>query len=379
MKISESRSQPGLGEHVLIKGRSLLITLYVTSIGRHAGKDVIAVGLMDRARRDGLKVAYFKPMGHSPVKLENDIVDQGAWNICQLFELEDPVEQICPVVVTQDMIMENYKGKVEGLQKKVLLAFENVSKQKDLVVVGCDDNFSEGSAFDLSGLRLMGLLNANALFVEKYECSFCVDFLLELKNVVGRPMMGVVFNKVEAVHVEEIKEYVSPFLRQQEIEVFGSIPNDPLLDSIEVRELADRLGADVICGRDNLDALVETFLVGGMQVDKFIGHLLERTAVGVIVGGDRSDIQLAAIQNRVRCLILSGDLYPNETIVARAEVKGVPILVARDDTYKVAKQVEGAVGGLGLPKRDKIDRAIKLIDQGFDFEKLYKRLDLMPL
>ena len=356
-----------------------MITLYVTSIGRHAGKDVIAIGLMDRARRDGLEVTYFKPMGHSPMKLENAIVDKGAWNICELFELKDPVELICPVVVTQDMIMDNYRGKVEGLQEKILSAFEKVSQGKDLVVVGCDDNFSEGSAFGLSGLRLMGLLNANALFVEKYECRFCVDFLLELKNVVGRPMMGVVFNKVEAIHIEEINEYVSPFLGQREIEVFGSIPNDPLLESIEVRELADRLGADVICGRDNLDALVETFLVGGMQVDKFISHLLKRTAVGVIVGGDRSDIQLAAIENKVRCLILSGDLYPNETIITRAEVKGVPILVARDDTYTVAKEVEATVGDLRLPKREKIDRAIKLMDQAFDFEKLYNRVDLVPL
>ncbi len=355
-----------------------MITLYVTSIGRHAGKDMVAIGLMDRMRRDGLEVTYFKPMGHSPMKLGNAIVDKGARNICELFELKDPIELICPVVVTQDMIMDNYRGKVEGLQKKILSAFEKVSEQKDLVVVGCDDNFSEGSAFGLSGLRLMGLLNTNALFVEKYECRYCVDFLLELKNVVGRPMMGVVFNMVEAVHVEEINEYVSPFLSQQGIGVFGSIPNEPLLDSIEVRELADRLGADVICGRDHLDALVQTFLVGGMQVDKFIGYLLKRTAVGVIVGGDRSDIQLAAIENRARCLILSGDLYPNETIVARAEVKGVPILVARDDTYTVAKEVEGAVGGLGLPKGEKIDRAIKLIDQAVDFEKLYKGLELGP-
>ena len=90
---------------------------------------------------------------------------------------------------------------VEGMEEKILSAFEKVSEQKDLVVVGCDDNFSEGSAFGLSGLRLMGLLNANALFVEKYECHYCVDFLLELKNVVGRPMMGVVFNMVEAVHI----------------------------------------------------------------------------------------------------------------------------------------------------------------------------------
>jgi BioD-like phosphotransacetylase family protein len=331
---------------------------------------------MERARRDGLRVTYFKPMGHSPIKMEDDIVDKGAREIRQLFGLKDPLKDLCPVVVTQDMIAENYRGQVEGLQEKVLTAFEKVSRDKDLVVVGCDDNFSEGSSFGLSGLSLMKLLDARALFVEEYQCGFCVDFLLELKSIIGNPMIGVAFNMVEPVRVKEIEEDVAPFLNRRELAVFGTIPHDPLLASIAVQELADRLSADVICGRDNLGVLIETFLVGGMQVDQFLGHLLKRNGVGVIVGGDRSDIQLAAIENKARCLILSGDLYPEKAIVSEAEIRGIPVLVAREDTYTVAKEVESVVGGLGLPTREKTDQAVRLIDQEFDFKTFYRSLGL---
>jgi hypothetical protein len=125
-------------------------------------------------------------------------------------------------------------------------------------------------------------------------------------------------------------------------------------------------------------ALVENFLVGGMQVDKFIGYLLKSPPSGIIVGGDRTDIQLVAIENGVRCLILSGNLYPNATIVARAETNDVPILVVREDTFTVAKNVEAMVGQFKLEEREKINHGMNLVNQAFNFEKLYKRLNLAP-
>jgi len=355
-----------------------MVALYITSIGRHAGKELITMGLIDRLRRDGFKVGYFKPVGHLPTKVENVVTDKGAWLLYRLFGLEDPIELICPVIMTHDLIMQNYEKAVTGLQERIQGAFEKISQQKDVVVVGCDNNFSEGSSLGVSGIQLIKLLNAHALFVERYACDFCIDFLLEIKDVIGDPMIGVVFNKVQALHLDEIKELVSPFLNRRHLNLFGSLPHDTLLGSTRVSDLVEHLTADVVCGKDQLDGLVENFLVGGMQVDKFITYLLKSPCSGIIVGGDRTDIQLVAIENGVRCLILSGNLYPNETIVARAEAKGVPILVVRDDTYTVAKNVEAMAGRFRLRKREKIDHGIKLVDQALDFEKLYERLNLEP-
>lgn len=355
-----------------------MVPLYITSTERNAGKKLITMTLIDRLRRDGLRVGYFKPMGHFPVKANDIITDRGAWLIYRLFELEDPIEMICPVVITRDLIMQNWEKDITGLQQKMEDAFARISEQKDVVVVGCDNTFSEGSSFGISGVQLVNLLNAYALFVEKYACELCIDLLLELKKVIGNPMIGAVFNRVAALDLDEIEDLVVPFLQRKDLEVYGSVPWDTLLGSLGVSDLADHLSADVVCGKDRLDGLVENFLVGGMQVDKFISYLLKSPASGIIVGGDRTDIQLVAIENAVRCLILSGNLYPNDTIIARADAKGVPILVVRDDTYTVAKNVEAMVGQFKLQEREKINRGMTLVDQTFDFEKLYARLNLVP-
>ncbi|MBW1744691.1 MAG: phosphotransacetylase family protein [Deltaproteobacteria bacterium] len=355
-----------------------MVPLYITSTQRYAGKKLLTMGLMDRFRRDGFKVGYFQPMGHFPIKADGITTDKSAWLIYRLFALEDPLEMICPVVLTRDLIMKNLEEGVAGMQQKMEDAFEKISQKKDVVVVGCDNTFSEGSSFGVSGVQLVKVLDAYALFIESYVCEPCIDLLLELKKVIGNPMIGVVFNRVAPLDMDEIKGPVIPFLSRNDVEVYGSVPWDTLLGSLEVSDLADHLGADVVCGKDNMGGLVENFLVGGMQVDKFISYLLKSPSSGIIVGGDRTDIQLVAIENGVRCLILSGNLYPNDMIVARAETKGVPILVVRDDTYTVAKNVKAMVGQFKLGERDKINHGMNLVDQVFDFEKLYKRLNLVP-
>jgi hypothetical protein len=121
---------------------------------------------------------------------------------------------------------------------------------------------------------------------------------------------------------------------------------------------------------------VENFLVGGMQVDKFITYMLKSPSSAVIVGGDRTDIQLVAIENGAKCLILSGNLYPNQTITSRAEAKGVPIVVVQNDTFTVAKKVESIPGKLVREDRKKIEHGIKLVSRTFNFEKLYQTLNL---
>jgi BioD-like phosphotransacetylase family protein len=362
--------------HDSVRKENLMVVLFVTSFERSTGKDLVTMGLMDRLGRDGFKVGYFKPFGHIPVEQDGTVADKGALFIHRLFGLDDPIESVCPVVVTEAFIRKNYEQDVPGLEEKVKKAFEGVSEQKDVVVVNCDYNVTEGSSFGLSGARLIKVLGAHALFVERYTRDFCVDCLLGWKHIVGRPMIGVVFNRVEAHDLDEIRNPVSLFLDRNGLDVYGALPRDRVLASIGIRDLVGYLKGDVVCGKDGLDALVEGFLVGGMQVDKFITYMLKSPCSAVIVGGDRTDIQLVAIENGAKCLILSGNLYPNRTITARAEARGVPVVVVGKDTFTVAKEVESIPGKLSLQDRKKIDHGINLVSQCFDFEKLYKTIGL---
>lgn len=202
--------------------------------------------------------------------------------------------------------MQNCRKDVTGLPERIEGAFKTISERKDAVGASCDNNFSEGITFGLSGTQLIKLLNAYALLVGRYACdTFFIDFLLELEKIIDGPMMGVSFNKAEPAHLEEIKEFVSPFLNRKDMEVFGFLPWDTLPDPIRVQDMVDYPGGDVVCGSHRLDGMVGNCLVGAVQVDMFIRYLLKNPGSAVIVGGDRTDIQLVAVENGVRCLMLS--------------------------------------------------------------------------
>jgi hypothetical protein len=121
---------------------------------------------------------------------------------------------------------------------------------------------------------------------------------------------------------------------------------------------------------------VENFLIGAMQVDKAMEYFKKTRNNAVIVGGDRSDIQLSAIESGSVCLILSGELYPSEIIISIAEQKNVPILVVREDTYSIAKKLEKLSVRLRLRDKSKVERGMNLVSENVDFPLLYKKLGI---
>lgn len=143
----------------------------------------------------------------------------------------------------------------------------------------------------------------------------------------------------------------APIEQKKGIDVLGVIPKDPVLYSIPIKELAARLKGNIISGQTKKDELVIDFIIGTMQVENFMFHYQKKKNPAVIVGGDRSDLQLVALEGRCKCLILTGNIYPNDIILNRAKDLNIPILVVKEDTYTVAK------------KMDSILQTIKLRDQ----------------
>ncbi len=183
-------------------------------------------------------------------------------------------------------------------------------------------------------------------------------------------------NKVTIEHKQSADEYAVPFLKRKNVDILGIIPHDSIVGSITVEELNEMLGGKVLCCHDKLSNFVEHFLIGAMQVDKAIEYFKKTRNNAVIVGGDRADIQLSAMESGSVCLILTGELYPSEIILSRAEEKDVPILVVREDTYSIAKKLEKLSVRLRLRDKAKVDRGMSLVIENVNFPLLYKKLGL---
>ena len=353
-----------------------MISLYVGSTSGYSGKSLVSMGFGHKFRKDGLRVGYFKPVGILPLKVDDTLTDHDAWRIYRALELKDPLSEICPVVLTQELEVKSYLKDVKGLLAKIVKSFDHLSQDKDVMLIGGYGSIYTGSFLGLQGLRVIKRLDSYVVIVVKYEGEYIVDYVLQAKKDLNDRFLGVILNKVTAEHKQSADEYAVPFLKRKGVDILGILPHDPVVGSITVEELNEMLGGKVLCGHERIGNLVENFLIGAMQVDKAIEYIKRTRHNAVIVGGDRADIQLSAIESGSVCLILTGELYPSEIILSKAEQKNIPILVVREDTYSIAKKLEKLSVRLRLRDKAKVERGMDLVAKNIDFPLLYKKLGI---
>ena len=143
-----------------------MLPLLIESTESYAGKSLVCLGLGLKFQKDGFKIAYLKPLGKAPTKIGTIIADEDAVFIQGAFHLDEPLNQLCPVVVTQDLTIDAYDGKVRGLEKKVMDAYSKVSRGKDIILIGGGGSLHEGMLFGLSSVNLARDFNAKVILVD---------------------------------------------------------------------------------------------------------------------------------------------------------------------------------------------------------------------
>ncbi len=351
-------------------------TIYIGSTVPFSGKGLITLGLGKYFLGKGYKIGYFKPLGKLPVKVESDVItDKLAYFIYQSLGLKDDISQLCPVILNYELMVKGLRGEVDNLMPKVKKAFAAISQGKDLVLIGGAETVWLGNFLGISGFKVAQTLEAKVILVNKYTAEFFLDTVSEAKETMQDKLLGVVINWVKEEQKRDIEELVVPWLEKNDIPVLGVIPYDAFLTAVSVAELCERLGGKVITGQEGLSNFVQNYLIGGMEVDKFTEYLRRIPDVAVIVGGDRSDIQLVSIEERAKCLVLTGNLMPNEIIISKAEQRGVPIILLRDDTYIAAQKIQDIATRLSLKEKEKVERGLRLVNEHFDFARLERLLE----
>lgn len=351
-------------------------TLVIASIYDYSGKTMAALGVATRFQNDGHKIGYMKPLGKYPTTVENTVVDEDAAFMYGSLKLEDPLESISPIIMTQDIIARAYRGEDLKLEDKILQAHETLSADKDILIMGWAGTLNQGNLVGVSIKELVDQLDASVVVLYKCQEEIFIDDLLPLADLLGDRVAGVILNQVEFPMIDDIKTRIVPFLNSRGLNVLGIFLSDPIIMSVTIDELAATLNGEVLCCKHKLNDLVERFSVGAMNIEGALRYFRKVRSKAVITGGDRSDIQLAALETDTKCLILTGNLYPNDIIVGRAEERDIPIMVVESDTLAVVQQVEDIMGTLRIRDERKIRRAIELVNDELDFELLYKSMGL---
>jgi uncharacterized protein len=152
------------------------------------------------------------------------------------------------------------------------------------------------------------------------------------------------------------------------------LPQNRTLRSVSVGELVKRLQAEVLCCPERLDLLVESLSIGAMNVSAALDYFRKARCMAVVTGGDREDIQLAALETSTQCLILTGHLSPQSYIIRRAEDLEIPIVSVDFDTLTTVEIVEDAFARIRIQEPVKVSIIRQLMAEHFQFDRFAQLL-----
>lgn len=348
--------------------------LYIAATTQYAGKNMLSIGLGLRLQKEDINLGYMKPVGAMPPEDSDLTVDEDASFVQEVLGLDQPADLVSPVLINQDFKMRAFAGQEKDAMPDIAAAYAKLSQGRDLMLVCGTKHCLAGKYCNLDGVHVAKALKLKTVVVDRLQNEVNYDELMCLKELLGEGMIGVVINDVPFSFMSEIDSVIKPFLERNGIQILGVIPRDPLMGSIRAHELAVGLGGRLVASQGRADGMVENFLIGTMQVENFMTYFRRNPNAAVIVGGDRADVQLVAIEGNCPCLVLTGNLYPNDIILSRADSLGVPIVMVRQDTYSIAKKMESLLNRHKMRDVMKVRQGVELINSSLDFTAIRSAL-----
>ncbi|MEX0788546.1 MAG: DRTGG domain-containing protein [Anaerolineales bacterium] len=353
--------------------------LYVASVEPFSGKTSLCLALGRRAQTAGRRVGYLKPLSTQPWRTPaGAIADEDAAFVAEALGLAGAPETLSPVVVTQPILKERLaRPTAPDLLDRVQAAIGKAGRGVDVLLLEGGASLREGHVVGLSISKLADVVDTQAMALVRFRSPMqALDDSLAAHFRLGARLLGVVFNHVPEEAATFLREEGVPFLQGQGIRTLGALPHRPMLSALSVGEVATLLASSNLTRLERPEALIEAFTVGAMTADMALARFRRQPNKAVITGGDRTDIQLAALETSTVALILTGNLTPNPAVLEQAEAQSVPVLLVKESTIETVELIERAYGKTRLGSAQKLEDFLQLAAKHLDFASIDTALGL---
>jgi BioD-like phosphotransacetylase family protein len=328
-------------------------SVFMGSVVERSGKTMVTLGL---AKNYKGKVGYFKPFRETLVYDEEKVIDADTYLMKRALGLPQDVSALSPFVydVLKPVTMTSILG-----------AYKAVKCDCELMLVEGTRDITTGYLHDISGMAIAEAVKADVVLISTTQPSALdkIAMLVKLMENYRVGFKGVILNFSDSFAPKAI-------LEEKGIKVLGSIPEMPELRHFSAREVGEALSAEIVV-EDGLDRTVEQVMVGAMTPETALRTMRRVPRKAIITGGDRADLQMAALSTDTSCLVLTGGMAPSKPVIAKAYETGVPILLTMYDTMEAAETVEHLIARIDPADTGKIERITKAVRENVDLEAVW--------
>ncbi|MFX1298031.1 MAG: DRTGG domain-containing protein [Promethearchaeota archaeon] len=348
--------------------------IYLCSLEEGVGKTLLSIGIIKYIQNQGKKVAYFKPIGIPKAAFSNKAdVDVGFIQNSVLNEVL-PYDITSPVSIPDSYYIDLVDADIkEEYLNKIKASHEEISNDVDYVVIEGAPSIKKFVRVGIDDVSIAQKLGIDELILVNCESSDrCIDNLFFTKKYFDFRQMGIkgiIFNVIDHDYIARIKELEENNIQRYGIPVLGIVEKSYELYSPRVLEVLASIGGELLNegATQGLNKRVETYIIGAMNTQAALKYLRQVKNFAFITGGDRSDLILAALNEDVSVLILTGFIQPDTSIITVATEKGVPIILSPSDTYTTMRNMERIKPGL---QSDEINTIYELVEKSLDWDKI---------
>jgi phosphate acetyltransferase len=362
----------------------MIESLYITSTQESSGKSAITLGIMYLLRQRVDRVGYLKPIGQR--FRANLASDEDVMLVKKVFDLPFEPSLMSPVTLEEAQALIG-DGREKELVEKVLEAYNAIRRECDIVVVEGTDYQGALAAFefDLNADLSMNLSSPILLVAHAMDCSpeqvlNNVEVSKESIDERGCDLQGVIVNRLCIEDFAQTADQIREGLKQLGITLFGVVPQIPILSQPRVGEIASKVGADILFGKEYLNNLVSETKVAAMLIGNMLQHIQD--GMLVITPGDRDDVIIAAMISRMAVnypnisgLVLSGGMQPSESVkrlIGGLSGIHIPVLSMPTDTYDTAVKIMNVKSSIYSTDHEKLDIIRSMMNRHIDKDELEK-------
>jgi uncharacterized protein len=345
--------------------------LFIGSTGDRAGHSLITWAVARKFKEMGLTVGFMKPFGTDPVFIEGRWIDHDAYLLKESLKLREPLEAICPFLVSDEGWRTKGREEIMGEFKSLA---QEISHAKDiLIIMGSKHIFFDDTHCPIPDIAFISELEADCLLVHRYrKVSRTVYSALSVSSLVKDKMRGIVLNRIPMEEFHQVLSGLIPTLREKGIPITAALPEDPVLSFRSLREVGDILNSEIVWGKEQLDRPAGGMTVGAADL---IGDLLpfKRAYNKIIIleasiDGDTEERPGSA--RPVAGILLTGGRQPPDRLLEAAKNARVPLLLIKEDTFAALEKLEQSTSHLSPEDDVKILHVTKLMEQDGAFERL---------
>lgn len=334
------------------------------------GKTALSAAIGKKMINAGIKVGYIKPV--LVVKEgEKGECDEAVF-IKEALELDETIDQLCPMHLSQELLWKNLTEDIENFGKKIKASCNQIGAGKDLLIVESPDDMKNDQVSVLAVYTIAEQTDAVCIMLLDPSDYKDAD-ILQAAQKLDTKLLGIIINRVPESRTGIVKREASEYFGARNITLLGVIPESRTLLGVTVAELAKELNAEIIVSKDKADEVVENVMLGAMTPDSGRDYFNRKKNKAVVTRAERADMLLAALETSTKCLIVS-KRKPSTSVMVKAEDKRVPLMVADKDVIDIVGAIETALAQAKFRNLVKLKAMVNLLDAGLDFKTLNAKL-----